>query len=60
MITDLLTKSFDDIIEPVDYTRSLEDDLDADRAGKDRSRAHPHRSSTRSSSKDLARAARMI
>jgi len=27
MITDLLTKSFDDIID-VDYTRSLEDDLD--------------------------------
>jgi DNA topoisomerase-1 len=33
MITDLLTKSFDDIID-VDYTRSLEDDLDKIEQGK--------------------------
>ena len=33
MITDLLTKSFDDIID-VDYTRSLEDDLDKIEEGK--------------------------
>ncbi|HUK34402.1 MAG TPA: DNA topoisomerase, partial [Vicinamibacterales bacterium] len=33
MITDLLTKSFDDIID-VDYTRNLEDDLDKIEQGK--------------------------
>ena len=33
MITDLLTKSFDDIID-VEYTRSLEDDLDKIEQGK--------------------------
>ncbi|MGE5815229.1 MAG: DNA topoisomerase, partial [Acidobacteriota bacterium] len=33
MITELLTKSFDDIID-VDYTRSLEDDLDKIEQGK--------------------------
>src|SRR5437667_99944 len=33
MISDLLTKSFDDIID-VDYTRSLEDDLDRIEQGK--------------------------
>ena len=33
IITDLLTKSFDDIID-VDYTRSLEDDLDKIEQGK--------------------------
>ncbi len=33
MITDLLTKSFDDIID-VEYTRSLEDDLDKIEEGK--------------------------
>ncbi len=33
IITDLLTKSFDDIID-VDYTRSLEDDLDRIEQGK--------------------------
>ena len=41
MITDLLTKSFDDIID-VEYTRNLEDDLDKIEAGQDRLRQDAH------------------
>jgi len=42
IISDLLEKSFHDIID-VEYTRSLEDDLDKDRARQDRLREEPSR-----------------
>ena len=48
MISDLLTKSFDDIID-VEYTRSLEDDLDKIEQGKTDYVEDARRRSTRSS-----------